>query len=71
MQSKLLDRVCGVLVVTLALGSGCWAQEGREVARNAFPSVVTVFAERGKGRLVSLGSGFFVEKLQTSDRIRP
>ena len=62
MQGNLKDRVCGVLVIALALASACWAQAGREIARNAFPSVVTVFAENSNGHSVSLGSGFFVQK---------
>ena len=36
------------------------AQTAREIARNAFPSVVVVIAENAKGRPVSFGSGFFI-----------
>lgn len=36
------------------------AQTGRDIARNAFPSVVLIVAENSKTRESKLGSGFFV-----------
>lgn len=45
----------------LWLAGQCLGQEGREIARNAFPSVVLVLADKGKAHRASLGSGFFVQ----------
>ncbi|MGH9970257.1 MAG: trypsin-like peptidase domain-containing protein [Pyrinomonadaceae bacterium] len=57
-----LSRVTAVVALlslaTLATSSP--VQEGREIARNAFPSVVLVLAENAKAHRTSLGSGFFI-----------
>ena len=56
-----------IVVVTLAtfalifaLWSNVTAQTARDVAREAFPSVVMIVAPQAKGKTVSLGSGFVV-----------
>jgi V8-like Glu-specific endopeptidase len=57
---KTLVRASGILVVAVLLAYASLAQEGREIARNSFPSVVLIVAENGKAHRKSLGSGFFV-----------
>src|SRR2546427_3141905 len=61
MQS--FPRVTSVasLILLAALASSSEGQEGREIARNAFPSVVLIVADNGKAHRASLGSGFFVQ----------
>ena len=56
--SRVTSVAALLLLATLAsFGRG---QEGRAIARNAFPSVVLVLAESPKAHRVSLGSGFFI-----------
>ena len=59
-----LSRVTTVaaLLSLATLASPSRAQEGREIARTAFPSVVLVLAENPKAHRASLGSGFFVRE---------
>jgi tetratricopeptide (TPR) repeat protein len=61
MQSFPRGPFVGALILLVALASSSEGQGGREIARNAFPSVVLVVADSGEGHRGSLGSGFFVQ----------
>jgi tetratricopeptide (TPR) repeat protein len=60
MQSFPTSSSVAALILLVALASSSEGQEGREIARNAFPSVVLIVADNGKAHRGSLGSGFFV-----------
>src|ERR1700687_860695 len=48
-------------ILALWLPGLCLGQQGREIARSVFPSVVLIVADNGKAHRTSLGSGFFVQ----------
>ena len=58
---KSIVRTTGVLAFAVLLTSASIGQQGREIARNAFPSVVLIVAENAKTHRASVGSGFFVQ----------
>ena len=53
--------LAAALLITVFASATAEAQTAREVARESFPSVVTIIAKQPNGKTVSLGSGFFVE----------
>ena len=61
MRSLSRVTVVAALLSLAILASSSRGQEGREIARNAFPSVVLVLAEDPKAHRASLGSGFFIQ----------
>lgn len=61
MQSFPRLSFVAALILLVALASSSEGQEGREIARSAFPSVVLITADNGKGHRSSLGSGFFIK----------
>ena len=51
-----------VFSISIFLASLVDAQSVREIAKKTFPSVVLLVMEDSNGQLVSIGSGFFVQK---------
>src|SRR5712692_943632 len=55
-----IQRLVFATIIAVVVAYSSTAQTGRDIARNAFPSVVLIVAENSKSRESTLGSGFFV-----------
>ncbi len=56
-----IGQIAGALLLNFLWASATICQDGREIALNAFPSVVLIVADSGKLHRSALGSGFFVQ----------
>jgi hypothetical protein len=54
--------ILGWIIASCSLVSTAWPQSARQIAENAFRSVVVLVLQDAGGRPVSLGSGFFVRE---------
>ena len=62
MISKQFLLCFGSIVAVLGLNGVTEAKLSRDIAKQAFPSVVMLVMEDNNGQPLSLGSGFFVKK---------